>query len=61
MARFFKGFNTINKYLFPIAVTVDCIQTGIALQKDYQTGTTRNTVEKAANVAGTWGGGYFGT
>jgi hypothetical protein len=50
----------MNRISVPVAVTVDVIQTGISMHHDRMHGTTRNTVEHTATVAGGWGGGYGG-
>jgi hypothetical protein len=44
----------------PVAIAVDVLQTGVSVYNDGKHGTTRNTVETVASVAGGWGGGYGG-
>ncbi len=59
-ARVAKVVHKVNKVAVPVAIAIDTVQTGIAIYEDIQQGTTRNTVETAATVAGGWAGGYGG-
>ena len=43
---------TANKVLLPIAIAVDVYQGGKAIVKDVDRGTSRNTVETTARIAG---------
>jgi len=50
----------VNKVLIPIAVAVDVAREGRAIYDDFQLGSTRNSVETAATIAGGWSGGFGG-
>lgn len=52
--------NKANKVLVPVAIGVNIVQTGFAINEDVERGTSRNTVETLANVGGGWAGGYAG-
>ena len=56
-AKVIKG---ANKVLIPVAIAMDAVQGGMAIADDYDYGTTRNTVETSASIAGGWGGGFGG-
>jgi hypothetical protein len=60
MAKFCTTVNKINKVAVPLAIAVDVALTGVAVYHDIDNGTSRNTVETVASVAGGWGGGYGG-
>jgi hypothetical protein len=60
MAKFCTAVNKINKVAVPLAIAVDVVVTGVAVKHDIDNGTSRNTVETVASVAGGWGGGYGG-
>jgi len=51
---------TANKVLVPVAIAMDVVQGGVAIAEDFDNGTTRNTVETSASIAGGWGGGFAG-
>ena len=55
-----KVCKVANKILLPIAIAVDVYQGGKAIVKDVDRGTTRNSVETGARIAGGWGGGFGG-
>lgn len=50
----------VNKVLVPVAIAMDAVQGGMAIADDFNHGTTRNTVETTASIAGGWGGGFGG-
>lgn len=51
---------SVNKVLLPLAITLDAIRIGRAIQKDRRKKTTKSTVKAASSVAGGWGGGFGG-
>lgn len=55
-----KTLKTANKVLLPVAIAVDAISIGRGIKNDYDNGTTRNTGEAVAGVAGAWVGGGGG-
>ena len=55
-----KGCKVANKVLLPVAIAVDVVDGGKAIYHDIDRGTSRNTVETGAAIAGGWGGGYGG-
>lgn len=57
IARFCK---TVDKYLLPLAITMNAIDLLKAVYRDYNYGTSRNTKETGVVIAGGWGGGYVG-
>lgn len=60
-AKLAQIVNKVNKYIVPVAITIDTIRTGCSVIRDCKHGTSRNTVETVASIAGGWGMGYAGS
>jgi hypothetical protein len=60
LAKACQWYNTINDWVFPAYVAYEIWNIGKAINKDYQNNTSRNTVEKGAQLVGVTGGGYTG-
>lgn len=55
-----KLAKTVSKAVVVAALADDALQMYTSIKEDMAHGTTRNTMEKAANVAGGWAGGLAG-
>lgn len=55
-----KTLQWVNRGIIVAAVAADAYRTGSNIAKDWECGSSRNTVECAANIAGGWGGGWGG-
>jgi hypothetical protein len=52
--------NQINEIIVPIAIAVDFTKVAVAMKKDYDNNSSRNTAETCTKIACGWTGGALG-